>query len=334
MLVEEAKAERTPCLECPREDQDIRLLAGVAMLASGTVCIDSLGSPGVGGTLSSSDITGRLLPVVPAGISFPVGPVDPAGLDGPYVAGGPVGPNGTLSPSHSDPAGPAGPYVAGGPVGPDGTLSPSFSKPAGPAGLAGGPVGPYGTLSPSDSDPAGPAGPAGPYVAGGHVGPDGTLSPFFSDSGGPYGTLSPFKSDPAGRDGLYGSGGHVGPFGTLSPSNSGSAILVYPGGVLPLSNLPPGGTLPPGEEGLSSCPDGVGTTAVVAMVGMDALSIENDLFADGYGYAEMIAIEGYRCDIFDGMMVYYEQRSICRKIVVYVVYSLTSQAIAHALWHL
>ena len=42
---------------------------------------------------------------------------DPAG---PYVAGGPVGPLGTLSPSDSDsagPAGPAGPYVAGGPVG-------------------------------------------------------------------------------------------------------------------------------------------------------------------------------------------------------------------------
>ena len=167
VLVEEAKAEGTPCLECPREDRDIRLLAGVVMPASGTVCIDNLGSPCVGGTLSSSDITGRLLPVVPAGISFPAGPVDPAG---PYVSGGPVGPYGTLSPSDSDPA---GPYVAGGPVGPDGTLSLFFSKPAGPAGLAGGPVGPYGTLSPSDSDPA------GPYVAGGPVGPDGTLSPFF-----------------------------------------------------------------------------------------------------------------------------------------------------------
>ena len=69
-----------------------------------------------------------------------------------------------MSPSDSDPA---GPYVAGGSVGPDGTLSPFFSDPAGPAGLAGGPVGPYGTLSPSDSDPAGPA---GPYVARGPVG--------------------------------------------------------------------------------------------------------------------------------------------------------------------
>ena len=113
VLVEEARAEGTPCLGCPLQDQDMRLLAGVAKPASGTVCIDSLGSPCVGGTLSSSDITRRLLPVVPAGISFRVGPVDPAGPNGPYVAGGPVGPYGTLSPSVSDPAGPAGPHVAG-----------------------------------------------------------------------------------------------------------------------------------------------------------------------------------------------------------------------------
>ena len=78
---------------------------------------------------------------------------DPAGPDGPYVAGGPVGPYGTLSPSDSDPAGSDGPYVAGGSVGPDGTLSPFISGPAGPDGpyVAGGPVGQYGTLSPSDS---------------------------------------------------------------------------------------------------------------------------------------------------------------------------------------
>ena len=139
VLVEEAKAEGTPCLGCPGEDQDMRLLAGVAKAASGTACIDSLGSPCVGETLSSTDITGRLLLVVPAGISFPVGPVDRAGPNGPYVAGDPVGPYGTLSPSDSDPAGLAGPYVAGGPVGTDGTLSPFFSD---PAGFVGGPVGP------------------------------------------------------------------------------------------------------------------------------------------------------------------------------------------------
>ena len=153
VLVEEAKAGGTPRLGCPRVDQDIRLLAGVVKPASVTVCEDSHGSLCVGGTLSSSDLAGRLLPVVPAGIPFPVGPVDPAGPDGPYVAGGPVGPYGILSPSDSEPAGSLGPYVAGGPVGPDGTLSPFISDPAGPDGLyvADGPVGPYGTLSPSDS---------------------------------------------------------------------------------------------------------------------------------------------------------------------------------------
>ena len=54
-----------------------------------TVGEDSHGSPCAGGTLSSSGITGRLLPVVPAGIPFPVGP---------------VGLYGTLSPSDSEPA--------------------------------------------------------------------------------------------------------------------------------------------------------------------------------------------------------------------------------------
>ena len=146
VLGEEAKAGGTPRLGCPHVDQDIQLLAGVAKPASVTIGEDSHGSPCVGGTLSSSDITGRLIPVAPAGIPFPVGPVDPAG---PYVAGGIVGPYGTLSPSDSEPAGSVGPYVAGGPVGPDGTLSPFISDPAGPD-VAGGPVGPYGTLSPSD----------------------------------------------------------------------------------------------------------------------------------------------------------------------------------------
>ena len=118
VLVEEAKAGGIPRLGCPHVDQDIRLLAGVAKPANVTVGGDSHGSPCVGGTLSSSNITRRLLPVVPAGITFPAGP------DGLYVAGGPVGPFGTLSPSDSEPAGSVSPYVAGGPVGPDGTLSP------------------------------------------------------------------------------------------------------------------------------------------------------------------------------------------------------------------
>ena len=176
LLVEEAKVRGTKCLECPRVDQDLRLLAGVADLACATVCEDSYISPCVGralsssdsvavgpvgleGTLSSSDLAGMLFPAVPAGIPFPVGP---------------VGPHGTLSPSDSES------------VGPYGTLSPS-------ATVAVGPVGPYGTLSPSDSDSAGPYGTLSPSatVAVGPVGPYGTLSPSDSDSVGPCGTLSP-----------------------------------------------------------------------------------------------------------------------------------------------
>ena len=164
-----------------------------------------------------------------AGMSFPVDPIDSAGPDGPFLAGGPVSLVGTMSPSDSDPAGPTGPYVAGGPVRPDGTLSPFISNHAGPAGrhVAVDPVGPFGMLYPSDYHPAGPA---GPYVAGGPVGPDGMLSPFTSDHAGPVGrhvAVSP-----------------VGPFGTLSPSTPGSAILVDPGG----------STLLPGEGGPKFCP--------------------------------------------------------------------------------
>ena len=48
--------------------------------------------------------------------------------------------------------------------------------------------------------------------------------------------------------------GSVGPYGTLSPSDSGSAILVDPGGVFSLSDPQPWGTLLPGEEGPGLCP--------------------------------------------------------------------------------
>ena len=153
-------------------DQDLRLLAGVAKPASVTVCEDSHGSPCVGGTLSSSDLAGKLFPVVPAGRPSPVGPVGLCGTQSPSdfepVAGGPVGP---YDPD-CEPAGSVGPYVAGGPVGPYGTLSPFISGPVGPY-VSGCPIGPDGTLSPFDSDPAGPV---GPYVAGGPVGhfPGGT----------------------------------------------------------------------------------------------------------------------------------------------------------------
>ena len=82
-------------------DHDIRLLAGVVKPASVIVCEDSHGLLCAcgGGALSFSDLAGRLLPVVLAGIPFPVGPVDPAGPDGSYVACGSVGPYRTLSPS-------------------------------------------------------------------------------------------------------------------------------------------------------------------------------------------------------------------------------------------
>ena len=166
VLVEEAKVGGTQCLGCPRVDQDLRLLAGVAKPASMTVCEDSYISPCVEGTLSSSDLGGRLFPVVPAGIPFLVGPV------------GPIGPYGTLSPSDSESVGPDGPY---------GTLSPSDSESVGPDG-------PYGTLSPST------------HVAVGPIGPYGTMSPFDSESvglDGPYGMLSPSVSESVDPDGPY-----------------------------------------------------------------------------------------------------------------------------------
>ena len=123
------------------------------------------GLPCVGETLSSPDVTGRSLPVVPAGGSSSVGAANPAG---PVVAGGPIGPW-TLSPlfhdvlgplEHSvlDHAGPTGRHVAVGPVGPDGTLQvldplehsgPDHADPAGQRAVVG-PVGLFGTLSPSD----------------------------------------------------------------------------------------------------------------------------------------------------------------------------------------
>ena len=49
VLIEKAKVGGTQCLGCPRVDQDLRLLAGVAKPASVTVCEDSHVSPCVGG---------------------------------------------------------------------------------------------------------------------------------------------------------------------------------------------------------------------------------------------------------------------------------------------
>ena len=108
------------------------------------------GSPCVGEMLPSPEVTGNVLPVVLAGGYPQAGAVNPAGPDGPVVAGGPVGPCETTSPSSC------------------GVLEPlehSVLIHADPAGQHAA----VGTLSPSDCYPAGPA---GPYVAGGPVGPD------------------------------------------------------------------------------------------------------------------------------------------------------------------
>ena len=93
----------------------------------------------MGEMLTSPEVTGNVLPVVPAGGSLMAGAANPAGPDGPVDAGGPVGPCETPSPSscgvlellehsvmiHADPA---GQHAA------VGTLSPSDCYPAGPAG--------------------------------------------------------------------------------------------------------------------------------------------------------------------------------------------------------
>ena len=195
MLVEEAKVGGTQCLGCPCVDQDLRLLAEVAKPASVTVCEDSHVSPCAGGTLSSSDLVGRLFPVVPAGIPFPVGPV------------GTVGQHGTLCPSDSEHVGLDGLYA--GPVGQCGTQSPSDSEPVGPDGLY--------MLALSDSEPVGPDGPyvapsesepVGPYVGPSDSEPVGPDGPYV----GPCGMLSPFDLEPVGPN--------VGPCGTLSPCDS------------------------------------------------------------------------------------------------------------------
>ena len=64
------------------------------------------GLPRVGEMLSSPDVAGRSLPVVPAGGSSSVGAANPAGSDGPVVTGGPIGPCETLSPLFHDTLGP------------------------------------------------------------------------------------------------------------------------------------------------------------------------------------------------------------------------------------
>ena len=199
MRVDETPVGDTSGRECPRAEQNRQRPSDVSKLHG------SPGSPCVGEMLTSPEDTGNVLLVVLAGGSPLAGAVNPAGPDGPVVAGGPVCPCempspsscgvleplehsvlihadpasqhttvGTLSPSDCYPAGPAGPYVAGGPVGPDVSfkvlellehLVLDYADPAGQHAAVG-------TLSPSDCYPAGPA---SPYVAGGPVGPDDCL---------------------------------------------------------------------------------------------------------------------------------------------------------------
>ena len=101
---------------------------------------------------------------------------------------------GTLSPSDCYPVGSVGPYVAGGPVGPDvyntdpDWLTHMVRIPPDPDGQD---AAATGTPSPSDCYPAGPA---GPYVAGGPVGPDDCLPALESCE-----HLVPDHADPVGQ---------------------------------------------------------------------------------------------------------------------------------------
>ena len=125
---------------------------------------DGPGLPCMGEMLTSPDVAGNALPWLVL--------VNPAGPDGPVVAGGPVGPCETPSPSSEESQDP---------------LEHAVLIHADPAGQHAA----VGTLSPSDCYPAGPA---GPYVAGGPDGPDDYLQ-----------VLEPFEhlvldhADPAGQ---------------------------------------------------------------------------------------------------------------------------------------
>ena len=264
---EETMTGDTPGRECPHDDVGLRPQMDTVRMYDDRVPATNIESPYGGGTLLDGSVpvlsrigNGRvtclnctadldcrvwgrclpprkflemLLPVVPAGGSPLAGAVNPAGPDGPVVAGGPVGPCETPSPSsggnlnpleHSvlDHAGPVGQHVAVGPVGADVSfevlepLEHSVLNHAEPAGQHAA----VGMLSPSDCYPAGPA---GPYVAGGPVGPDISLQVLeplehsvldHADPAGQHaavGTLSPSDCYLAGPAGPCVAGGHVGP---------------------------------------------------------------------------------------------------------------------------
>ena len=122
VLVEEAKVGGAGKLQCPRVDQDLRLLAGMTKLASVTVAENSHISSSVGKMLSSLARTEDIVLVVPAGSLIPVGSVGP---DGPFgmtsLSDLTVSELVTLK---TDSVGPMGPSVTCGPVGSYRTLSP------------------------------------------------------------------------------------------------------------------------------------------------------------------------------------------------------------------
>ena len=223
---------RVPRAELSRQPIDLPEVAGnvcPALLAGGSPragLVNSVGpSPHAEKTLellehmvhTQSDPAGQFAATGTPSPSdcYPVGPV------GPYVAGGPVGPDvyntdpdslmhmvrispdpdgqdaaatGTPSPSDCYPVGPVGPYVAGGPVSPDvyntdqDSLTHTVWIPPDPDGQD---AAATGAPSPSDCYPAGPA---GPYVAGGPVGPDDCLSALESCE-----HLVPDHADPVGQ---------------------------------------------------------------------------------------------------------------------------------------
>ena len=184
-------------------------------------------------------------------------------------------------------------------------MSPFITDPAGPAGPhdAGGPIGPYGTLSPFNSDPAGPV---GPYVAGGPVGPFGTLSP--SDSG------SAILLDPGGGTLLPGEGGPKSCPSVLTDNLVLVAAVTLPAVQDPMVTQSPvevivGDRGVVTEENITvhdgwSDPDVVGTPAVVAMVGMNALPISNDTPLDCVDECTEWNIRD-QFETIDGMVVYY-----------------------------
>ena len=73
VLVEEAKSGGAHGVECSHVDQDLRLLAVVVKPARRTVCEDSHQSPSAEETLSSPDLAGKLILVLPTGMPLPAG---------------------------------------------------------------------------------------------------------------------------------------------------------------------------------------------------------------------------------------------------------------------